>query len=42
MKYICLGHIEPGKLPKMTEEDLNRAIQLISHSTRGRYGGRSI
>ena len=20
MKYICLGYIEPGKLPEMTEE----------------------
>jgi hypothetical protein len=22
MKYICLGYIEPGKLPEMTEEQM--------------------
>lgn len=48
MKYICLGYIEPGKLPEMTEElggilvlearDVNHAIQLMSQHPGVKWG----
>ena len=36
MKYICLGYIEPGKLPEMTEEQQQAMLDMVKQSEQRR------